>query len=326
MQNKKAIVTGGAGFIGSHLVEELINQEANVIVIDNLSTGNKENLKQAKTLAKKNKTLFKLYKADIRNIKALEKIFQEFSPIDYVFHEAAIASVPKSIDNPKETFENNVMGTLNLLELSKKYRIKRFIFASSSAVYGNTQNLPIKEEEPLNTLSPYALSKQIGEELLRQFYELYDLETVSLRYFNVFGTRQDPNGPYAAVIPIFIKKILNNEEPTIFGDGLQTRDFIYVKNVTKANIYLAKLDKEKVAGKSFNIAGGNRINLLDLIKNINEILNKNITPKFEESRVGDIKHSYADISKLINLGFSIKTSFSQGLKETIDYYKDNLDK
>jgi UDP-glucose 4-epimerase len=240
---------------------------------------------------------------------------------DYVFHLAAIPSVPRSIESPKVTFDNNVTATLNLLQSCKEAKVKRVIFASSSSVYGDINGGQKVEEKIGKTLSPYALSKFCGEELMRQFYELYGFETVSLRFFNVFGPRQNPNSPYSAVIPLFIKKIMQDERPIVYGDGKQSRDFTYVKNVVEGMILFATLPKEKVCGNSFNLACGNKVILEEVIKKINLILKAELRPIYIEERKGDIKNSCADITKARSLGYTPSVNFDKGLKQTIQYYK-----
>ena len=224
MRGKKVIITGGAGFIGSYIAEELVKQGADVVVIDNEFSGFKSNLDNV--YKHTDKGSLEYIKADICD-KRLNLIFKRHSPIDIVFHEAAVVSVPMSVKEPYRSFKNNVMGTLNVLLCAKENKVGRVIFASSSSVYGDDKTFPKKEEKTDKTLSPYALTKKTCEEMMRQFYELYNLKTVSLRYFNVFGPRQNPNGPYAAVIPIFISRMLKGERPQIFGDGKQSRDFTF---------------------------------------------------------------------------------------------------
>lgn len=318
MRGKKIIITGGAGFIGSHIAEELVKQGADVVVIDNEFNGFKSNLDDAYRHIDKGSLQY--IKADICD-ERLNNIFKKHSPIDFVFHEAAVASVPKSIKNPFISFKNNIMGTLNVLWCSKENKIGRVLFASSSSVYGDDKTLPKQEEKTGKTLSPYALTKHTCEEMMRLFYELYGLETVSLRYFNVFGPRQSPNSPYAAVIPKFIKKMLKGQRPGIFGDGKQSRDFTFVKNVVDGNLLFAKLPTEKVCGKVFNISCGGSISVNDLVKELNKLMGKSIKPEYLPERKGDIRDSCADISKAKNFGFKPNVSFSEGLRITLEYYK-----
>lgn len=321
MRGKKVIITGGAGFIGSYIAEELVKQGADVVVIDNEFSGFKSNLDNV--YKHTDKGSLEYIKADICD-KRLNLIFKRHSPIDIVFHEAAVVSVPMSVKEPYRSFKNNVMGTLNVLLCAKENKVGRVIFASSSSVYGDDKTFPKKEEKTDKTLSPYALTKKTCEEMMRQFYELYNLKTVSLRYFNVFGPRQNPNGPYAAVIPIFISRMLKGERPQIFGDGKQSRDFTFVKNVVDGNLLFAKLPAEKVCGKVFNLSCGGSISVNDLVKELNKLMGKNIKPEYFPIRKGDIMDSCADISKARKLGFKPKVSFSEGLKITLDYYRNKL--
>jgi len=262
---------------------------------------------------------FKYFKKDIRD-KELKQLLQELKP-DYVFHQAAVSSVPRSVKDPETTLDNNIMGTLNLLNACRDEGVKRVLFASSSSVYGDNPTLPKIEEKTGKVLSPYALTKQAGENLMRQFYQLYGLETVSLRYFNVFGPRQDPNSQYSAVIPLFIKRMLEGKNPQIFGDGTQSRDFTFIDNVVKGNLLFAELPKEEVAGKVFNLAYGGSISVNSLLKNLNNLLGTSMKPEYLEERPGEIKDSCADITKARGLGFKPEVSFEQGLKQTIEYYK-----
>ncbi len=308
----KYIVTGGAGFIGSNIVRELVRRGESVKVIDNLSTGHRENLED---LMDK----IEFVKADIGDLEALQK---EFKGADYVLHQAALCSVPRSIDNPINSNDANVAGTLNVLTAARDNKIKRVVYASSSSVYGDITTPAKIEEERGKILSPYALTKLAGEIYCQLFYELYGLETVVLRYFNVFGPSQDPESQYAAVIPLFIKAALNNESPVIFGDGVQSRDFTYVANNVEANILAAT--RPGIAGEVFNIACNTSISLNELVAEINHILGKNIKPVFKPRRSGDIKHSKADITKAKTLmGYEPKVSFREGLKKTVRWYIDN---
>ena len=307
MENKKVVITGGAGFIGSHLAEELAENNE-VIVIDNLSTGKIENIKH---LMDNEKIIFK--KGDIRDLDFLKK---EFEGADYIFHQAAIVSVPFSTKNPFLTNEVNVSGTLNVLMAAKENSVKKVVYASSCAVYGNNPNLPLKEEMLPTPLSPYAASKLASEAYCNVFAYVYGLPTASLRYFNVYGPRQDAASPYAAVIPKFIERVRNGKPPIIYGDGKQTRDFIYVKDVVKANILAA----ESKATGVFNIASGKAISIEELAYKIIEIAgkNKNIKPLYEKPRPGDIKHSVADIFKAREkLGFQPNYSLEKGLNEIV---------
>ncbi len=303
IKNKFIVVTGGAGFIGSHIAEEL-SRDNDVIVIDNLYSGKVENVPEN----------VKFIQADIRDYESIAEII---SQADYVFHEAALVSVVESIEKPILTEEINVLGTLNILKALSEGHGK-LIFASSAAVYGDNQNLPLKEDEKPKPLSPYGVTKVSGEYYCRVFYELYGVPTVTLRYFNVFGERQGYN-QYAGVISIFINRALKNEPLIIFGDGKQTRDFIYVKDVVKANILVA--EKEKANGEVFNVARGERTTILELAMKIIDATNSLGSIIFDKPRPGDIKHSQADISKIKKLGFKPEYPLEEGLLRTIEWYR-----
>jgi UDP-glucose 4-epimerase len=299
----KFLVTGGAGFIGSNIVEELLNRGESVRVLDNFSTGKRENLKEFEKD-------IELIEGDIRSHQIVK---QAVKGIDIVLHQAALSSVPGSINEPITSNEVNVGGTLNMLDASKDAGVKKFIFASSSAIYGDDPELPKHEGMTPNPLSPYAVSKLAGENYCRVFSKIYGLETVCLRYFNVFGPKQDPDSEYSAVIPKFIKLITNNQQPIIYGDGKQSRDFIYVDNVVEANLLTASAECK--SGVVMNCACNDQIELNYLIEQINKLLGKNINPIYAEHRNGDIKHSFADISLIQkNLNWSPKYSFIEGLK------------
>jgi len=306
---KSFLVTGGAGFIGCHIAKELVRRGHKVRVIDNFLTGKRENL--ASFLDK-----IELIEADIRNYESCRQALQG---VMYVLHQAALPSVPRSIEDPLLTTEINVRGTLNLLLASKEAKIKRFVFASSSSVYGDDPHLPKKEGREGNPLSPYAVSKLAGEKYCQVFSCIYGLSTVCLRYFNVFGPRQDPFSQYAAVIPNFIMNILNGQNPIIFGDGEQSRDFTYVSNVVEANILASKA--EDVSGEVFNIACGEMITVNSLASQINEIIGTAVKPNYDSPRPGDIRHSLADISKAREmLKYKPRVKFREGLEKTILYY------
>lgn len=312
----KFLVTGGAGFIGSNLCEAILKLGYKVRCLDDFSTGKEENI--AEFLTNNN---FELIRGDIRNIEICNTACEG---IDYVLHQAAWGSVPRSIEIPLVYEEVNIKGTLNMMEASRKNGIKRFIYASSSSVYGDNPILPKVEGQEGNVLSPYALTKKVDEEYGKLYYELYGLETVGMRYFNVFGRRQDPHGYYAAVIPKFVKALLNNEAPTINGDGMQSRDFTYIENVIEANLKACLAD-EKVAGEVFNIAFGGQEYLIDIYNILNKSLDKNIKVNFGPERKGDIKHSNANIDKAKKLlGYSPDYNFEDGLNLTIEWYKKNL--
>jgi len=305
------LVTGGAGFIGSNIVEELVRRGERVRVLDNFSTGKRENV--APFLGD-----IELIEGDLRH---LDTVRQAVEGVDYVLHQGAIPSVPRSIDNPLDTNEANVRGTLNLLVAAREAGVKRVIYASSSAVYGDTPTLPKTEEMKPAPLSPYAVSKLAGEHYCQVFYQVYGLETVALRYFNVFGPRQDPTSQYAAVIPRFVTAMLSGEQPIIYGDGEQSRDFTYVSNVVQANLLAATVPD--VAGQVFNIACGQRYNLLELVATINRILGTDIAPLHTAPRVGDIKHSLADIARARErLGYQVEVEFEEGLRRLIAWDRE----
>jgi UDP-N-acetylglucosamine 4-epimerase len=310
------LVTGGAGFIGSNLCEALLDMGYQVRCMDNFSTGKRENIEGF--LHNKN---FTLIEDDIRN---LEACLSACEGVDYVLHQAAWGSVPRSIEMPLLYEEINIRGTLNMMEAARQQGVKKFVYASSSSVYGDHPVLPKKEGQEGELLSPYALTKRVDEEYGRLYKELYGLDTYGLRYFNVFGRRQDPNGAYAAVIPKFIKQLLNDEQPTINGDGKQSRDFTYIENVIEANLK-ACLASSEAAGQAFNIAYGGREYLIDIYYELCKALGKDIEPIFGPDRPGDIKHSNADISKARELlGYEPRWSFERGIEAAIEWYQDNL--
>ena len=315
-KNSKFLITGGAGFIGSNICEALINMGYFVRCLDNFSTGKKENI--AELLQNEN---FELIEGDIRD---LETCMSVCKGIDYVSHQAAWGSVPRSIEMPLLYEEINIKGTINMMEAARQNHIKKFVYASSSSVYGDEPNLPKKEDRVGKVLSPYALTKKTDEEYGRLYSKLYGLETVGFRYFNVFGRRQDPHGFYAAVIPKFVKQLLNDETPTINGDGKQSRDFTYIENVIEANLK-GMLSGSETAGEAFNVAYGGQEYLIDIYNKICKLLEKNIKPIYGSDRSGDIKHSNADISKARKmLGYDPEYSFADGIVLAIDWYKENL--
>jgi UDP-glucose 4-epimerase len=308
--NMKAVVTGGAGFIGSHITEELMQRGYHVIVIDDLSTGKMENIQHLLDEGNLN-----FVRGSITNLALLQKFF---SDADYIFHQAAIPSVPRSIKNPLASNEVNVTGTLNVLSAARDQGIKKVIFASSSSVYGDTPNLPKREDMTPNPQSPYAVTKLAAEYYCRVFTDVYGISTICLRYFNVFGARQNPDSQYAAVIPKFIKAINEGKSPVIFGDGEQTRDFTFIKDVVHANILAA----ESKAFGVFNIGKGDRISINQLAQIILKLNGKeNIKPLYEKGRLGDIKHSLADISKAQSFGYKPEYDVEKGIVETIRSFK-----
>jgi len=306
----KFLVTGGAGFIGSHLAEELVQRGHQVRIVDDFSTGKKENV--ASFLDK-----IELIKSDIRDIEVCTRAAEG---MDFVLHQAALTSVPHSIENPLLTNEINIKGTLNLLLASREAKVRRFVFASSAAVYGDDPHLPKKEEVVGASLSPYALSKRVGEMFCQLFARTFGLSTVCLRYFNIFGPRQDPASQYASVIPLFVSSMLKNKKPVIFGDGEQTRDFLFVSNVVEANMLAVEADR--LGGEVFNIGYGEETSINELARKINEILQMNIQPAYDEPRLGDIKRSFADISWARKmLKYEPMVDFSEGLKRTIRWHE-----
>lgn len=309
------LVTGGAGFIGSHVVEALLRQGKSVRVIDNFNTGKEENLKG---FSKEYANLLDIVEGDIRDEKIVDKVMKE---ADYVFHLAALPSVSRSIEDPVTCSQVNINGTLNILNAAKQYRVKRVIFSSSSSVYGDSPELPKKESMPPHPLSPYALTKLTGEIYCRIFSDIYGLETLSLRYFNVFGPRQDPDSEYAAVIPKFVTSVINKTPPTIYGDGEQARDFTYVENVVQAN--LKALEAKNSGGEVLNIACGEKMTINRLMKEICRILKNSIKPIHDEPRKGEIRDSLADISKAKEmLGYCPSIRFEKGLETTIRFFQE----
>jgi dTDP-glucose 4,6-dehydratase len=303
------LVTGGAGFIGSHLVEHLLLKNNEVTVIDNLSTGRIENINHIKGK-------INLVIGDICEQNLLKDVVKD---IDVIFHLAAIPSVQRSIENPTETNRVNVIGTLNLLSIAAKSGIKRFIYASSSSVYGELPSLPKKEEGPFNPLSPYAVSKLSGEYYCRQFTKTSGIKVACVRLFNVFGPRQNPTSQYAAVIPRFITRLLNNQSPEVFGDGNQTRDFTYIENVVEGFSILA--DYDKLRCETVNIATGVETSVNKLIEMLLDIIQTKTKVVYMPPRDGDIKRSYADITKAQSIGFTPRVSIEEGLKRTVQYFK-----
>jgi len=315
-RNDLFLVTGGAGFIGSNLCEALLKKGCRVRCLDDLSTGKPGNIS---TFV--DDPGFEFVEGDIRDFKACMKAC---GGVDYVLHQAAWGSVPRSIELPLPYEEINIRGTLNMLEAARVNKVKKFVYASSSSVYGDEPSLPKKEGCEGRLLSPYALTKRVNEEYGRLYTELYGLETYGLRYFNVFGKHQDPEGEYAAVIPRFIRALLKDEQPVIYGDGKQSRDFTYIENVVEANLKACKASAQ-AAGQAYNIAYGDREDLLNVHAELCAALGNKIDPLFEPERQGDIKHSHADISKAQELlGYNPEWSFRRGIAAAIEWYKENL--
>lgn len=316
------LVTGGAGFIGSNLCEAILKLGYKVRCLDDLSTGKQEHI----DLFIDNPD----YESIIGDVKDLDTCIKACEGVDYVLHQAAWGSVPRSIEMPLFYCANNIMGTLNMLEAARLQGVKKFVYASSSSVYGDEPNLPKKEGVEGNLLSPYAVSKRADEEWAKQYTRHYGLDTYGLRYFNVFGRRQDPDGAYAAVIPKFIRQLLHGETPTINGDGKQSRDFTYIDNVIEANLKAASAGDE-ASGGAYNIAYGGREYLLDIYYGLVDALGVRnedgtlLEPQFGPDRAGDIKHSNADISKAKSmLGYSPSWNFDRGIHAAIEWYRDNL--
>ena len=313
-KNIRHLVTGGAGFIGSAIVKKLLERGDEVFVIDNLSTGRVKNIEEFKDNKK-----FKFFKADIRDAKKMENIIKN---VDYVFHEAAVTSVAGSFLSPIDFFQINVIGTLNIIKAAKERKIKKIVFASSCSVYG--QNNKVLSEQMLpSPISPYALTKYVGESIFQIFSKSYGVPAVCLRYFNVFGPKQDIYSEYSAVVPKFVSVILSGSRPNVFGDGKQTRDFVYVDDVARANIKAA-FSKYK-NGEVFNVASGRSINLLKLTEIINKAVSQKIKPVFQKTKPGNVRHSRADISKIEKfLAFIPETGIDEGLANTIEWIKHEI--
>ena len=308
----KVLVTGGAGFIGSHLTEALLQEGHRIRVLDDFSTGKRENL-----IFDKEYPSLEIIEGDIRHLAVCQRAMKD---VEYVFHEAALPSVQRSVEDPLGSNAVNGGGTLNILFAAREETVKRVIYASSSSIYGDTPTLPKHEEMLSHPLSPYALQKYIGEQYCRLFYELYGLETVSLRYFNIFGPKQDPNSIYSAVIPKFIAALLQGSPPIIFGDGEQSRDFTYIENVVQAN--LLAMSAEHLHGEAINIACAERTSLNQLVNLLRKILGSKLSPVYEEPRKGDVRHSLADIRKgkeLLN--YEPKVGVELGLKKTVEFFQ-----
>lgn len=302
----RILITGGCGFIGSNLAEEL-SKYHDVIILDNLSTGNMDNIKDLSV---------EFIKGDIIDLNLLRKLTKN---VDCISHQAAVVSVPESIEDPLKAEEVNVKGTLNVLIAARDSGVEKVVNASSCAVYGDTDILPIREDIPLNPKSPYAVTKLTSEYYCNVFSEIFELKTISLRYFNVYGPKQNPDSEYAAVIPKFIQRVTRGEPPVIYGDGEQTRDFIYVKDVVRANVIALESEECGV----FNVATGNKISINHLAYKIMDIVGLNSKPVYDKPREGDIRHSYGDITKIKNkIGFEPIYSIEEGLKETVEWFKN----
>ncbi len=310
------LVTGGAGFIGSNLCEAILNMGYRVRCLDDLSTGSRKNVDMF--LSNPNYTFVK------GDIKDFDTCMKSCEGVTYVLNQAAWGSVPRSIEMPVFYAQNNIIGTLNMMEAARQNGVKKFVYASSSSVYGDHPGLPKKEGAEGNVLSPYALTKRTDEEFGRLYKELYGLDTYGLRYFNVYGRRQNPEGMYAAVIPKFLKLLLQGEAPVINGDGMQSRDFTYVDNVIEANLK-ACLASGEAAGKAYNIGSGGRVFLLDLYHTLCDALGISVEPVFGPPRKGDIRDSNADISRARELlGYDPEYDFEKGIRLAIDWYRENL--
>ncbi len=307
------VVTGGGGFIGSHIVEELLRRNQTVRIIDNFSTGKRKNLEPFARDAE-------IMEADLAGSGNLVQLLKG---AEYVVHQAAIPSVPKSILDPVKSHQANVDGTLRLLLACRDAGVRRLVYASSSSLYGDSPTLPKHEGMTPKPLSPYGAQKLFGEVYCQVFTRAYGLDTVSLRYFNVFGPRQDATSQYSGVLALFIPAVLQDRSPAIYGDGLQSRDFTYVQNVVEANLLACTVPG--VGGEVFNVACGDRITVNSMLQQINKITGKDIRPTYTETRAGDIKHSQADISRArAHLGYEPKVSFEEGLRRTIEWYRENL--
>lgn len=310
------LVGGGAGFIGSNLCEALVEMGYRVRCLDNLSTGKYENIEQLVPNER-----FTFIKGDIRDFDTCREALEG---VDYVLQQAAWGSVPRSIEMPQLYEEINIRGTLNMMEAAREKGVKKFVYASSSSVYGDSPTLPKKEGQEGKVISPYALTKKVDEEYGRLYKELYGLDTYGLRYFNVFGRRQDPEGMYAAVIPKFIRQLLHGEVPTINGDGRQSRDFTYIDNVIEANLRACKASGD-AAGQAFNIGAGGRLFLIDMYQYLCQALGKDVEPVFGPPRKGDVRDSNADITKARELlGYDPEYDFEKGIALAIAWYKEAL--
>ena len=309
----KYLVTGGAGFIGSNIVEELVSRGEDVVVFDDLSTGHEKNLEGIDSE-------IEFIRGDVRKSDEVRAAMKD---IDHVLHQAALASVPRSIDDPLLVNDVNINGTLNVLEEAKKAGVKSVVYAASSSAYGETEKLPKTEDILPQPLSPYAVTKLVGEYYCSVYSQVYGLPTISMRYFNVFGPKQDPASQYAAVIPIFITHLLKGKAPTIYGDGEQSRDFTYVKNIVNANIAASKCSK--ASGQMINVACGGKYSLNELYSMLSGLIGVDIDPVYADTRPGDVKHSHAEISMAEDLfDYSVEVPFEEGLKRTVDWYRKDV--
>ena len=306
----KILVTGGAGFIGSHIAAALVAQGDTVVVLDDMSTGHQRNLDAIGTV--------EFVRGSVTDPDAIARAIEG---CDYVYHEAALASVPRSIDDPVSSNEVNITGTLNVLVAAHHAKVKRLVYAASSSAYGDSDKLPKVESMPVNPKSPYAIAKLSGEQYVSVFASVYGMQTLSIRYFNVFGPRQDPDSPYAAVIPLFIDALLDGRPPTIHGDGEQSRDFTYVDNVVEAN--LKALTAPKLSGEVVNVALGDRTSLNQLYGWLRDAIGTDLEPVYGPARAGDVKHSQADITRAQELlGYETKVSVADGLARTVEWYRE----
>jgi UDP-glucose 4-epimerase len=309
---RTVLVTGGAGFIGSHLAEALCARGERVRVLDNLSTGARSNLGR---VAKQ----IEFVEGDITDER---QAAAAVAGIDCVFHQAALASVPRSVERPLDTHAACVTGTLNLLDAARRAGVRRFVYAASSSAYGDLPSSPKRESDLPAPISPYGAAKLAGEAYCQAFAATYGLETVALRYFNVFGPRQDPNSQYSAVIPRFITALLAGRRPVVFGDGHQSRDFTFIDNVVQGNLLAAEAPAEKVSGRTFNVANGRSTSLLELLEMLNKLLGTSIEPQHEAPRAGDVRESLADITQARDrLGYEPRVGFEEGLRRSIEYYR-----
>jgi nucleoside-diphosphate-sugar epimerase len=308
---RRALVTGGAGLIGSHIADRLVSDGWSVRILDDFSSGREENLADCQDR-------IELLRGDLRDPEFVARAVRD---VEVVFHQAALASVPRSVAEPQRTNHVNITGTLGLLEAARRAGVRRLVFAASSSAYGDTPTLPKVETMPANPMSPYALQKYVGEVYCSLYTRLYGLETVALRYFNVYGPRQDPKSEYAAVIPRFVTACLGNDSPRIYGDGEQTRDFSFVSDAVQANLLAA--DAPRASGTVMNVAGGRRVSLNQLLRDIIELTGANVEPRHDPPRSGDVRDSLADLGRAGELlGYTPRVQLRKGLLRTIDYFRE----